>query len=277
MQQLAYNIPGFKTIAWVSDAAENVWATRFVKVDNAIIDTTIRMITDSKCRSFILIVEGAMYFKILDRIKELPIDLEVVFLGKKTETGPVFYEIRLTHQLSVTSENSSCCIVATRRARQHSQKEQIWQAALTTHGIVQEEELIKLPETSDSSVFFQKLIVTVGPQHRCCLDCSNQRKQIDLLFENMESYGFVEELNWLQEIYSWPVEWSVMHGICELRTPVVKLAYDTDATPIAYTVQLDGSSYPIEGASGKRFPYRKKSFLRVSDSKSFKAGLQHGS
>lgn len=88
--------------------------------------------------------------------------------------------------------------------------------------------------------------------------------------------GYVEEAEWRETIYSWPVEWNAVNGIAELRTPVVKLAYDTDAFTEKRCVRYMGTSYPDEGPFGRNFPYKRRRFLRVSDSKSFKAGLAHG-
>ena len=35
---------------------------------------------------------------------------------------------------------------------------------------------------------------------------------------------------WLEEILSWPVSWSALHGIAEVKTPVLKASTRTDAT-----------------------------------------------
>jgi hypothetical protein len=73
--------------------------------------------------------------------------------------------------------------------------------------------------------------------------------------------GYAEEMRWLQDILSWPYEWSSLHGIAEIRTPVVKVAVPTDATACTYTVRLPGTSYPREAADGNRFPYRREEMM----------------
>jgi SAM-dependent methyltransferase len=71
--------------------------------------------------------------------------------------------------------------------------------------------------------------------------------------------GYDEEMDWLLEILSWPVEWSALHGIAEIKTPVLKVSTRTDATAKKYTVRRPATTYPVEGALGIRFPYRLRS------------------
>jgi hypothetical protein len=68
-----------------------------------------------------------------------------------------------------------------------------------------------------------------------------------------------EGYTWLIPVLSWPVEWSALHGIAEVRSPIVKVCMATDSTVGKYVVQWFGDDYPDEGASGLAFPYRLKS------------------
>jgi hypothetical protein len=61
------------------------------------------------------------------------------------------------------------------------------------------------------------------------------------------------------ELLDWPVEWSALHGIAEIRTPVVKIATRTDPTPERYVVRWMGKSFPADGARGLMFPYSQTS------------------
>jgi hypothetical protein len=66
----------------------------------------------------------------------------------------------------------------------------------------------------------------------------------------------VSESMWLRQILDWPMEWSALHGIAEIRTPILKIMTRTDATAEKLTVRWMGRSYPPEGARGLSFPYR---------------------
>jgi hypothetical protein len=87
--------------------------------------------------------------------------------------------------------------------------------------------------------------------------------------------GFSEEMDWLVEILRWPVEWSALHGIAEIKSPVVKIITQTDATARKYVVRHAGDHYPEEGAHGLGFPYRGRRIPLLTQSPSFQRGLEN--
>lgn len=52
------------------------------------------------------------------------------------------------------------------------------------------------------------------------------------------------------------MEWSALHGIAEIRTPIAKAVTRTDATAQKRVVCRRGRGYPAEGARGVVFPFR---------------------
>lgn len=60
--------------------------------------------------------------------------------------------------------------------------------------------------------------------------------------------GLSVEMGWQKEILSWPVEWSALHGIAEIKTPLWRISTATDATAGKYVVRLLSKSYPAKGA-----------------------------
>jgi hypothetical protein len=81
--------------------------------------------------------------------------------------------------------------------------------------------------------------------------------------------------DWLKNILSWPVEWSALHGIAEVRTPILKLVCTTDASYEKLVVRYHGDGYPEEGASGLKFPYRPSGKPALTASSSFRRGLEN--
>ena len=68
--------------------------------------------------------------------------------------------------------------------------------------------------------------------------------------------GFEDEMGWLRELLSWPVQWSALHGVAEILTPVCRISTVTDATADKVVVRRAGDRYPDEGAKGLAFPFR---------------------
>jgi hypothetical protein len=109
----------------------------------------------------------------------------------------------------------------------------------------------------------------------CRFDCWATVKLADKLLAVGREAGFASEVDWLMDILSWPVEWSALHGIAEVKTPVLKISTQTDATARKYVVGRLGDAYPAEGATGIRFPYRLPQSAPLTGSRGFRRGLEN--
>jgi hypothetical protein len=92
----------------------------------------------------------------------------------------------------------------------------------------------------------------------CSFDCKATEELGMKMAELGRTLGYSKEIDWIYEILSWPVEWSALHGIAEIRTPINKISSRTDMTPWKYTVQKLSHSYPEDGMSGITYPYNQK-------------------
>lgn len=77
----------------------------------------------------------------------------------------------------------------------------------------------------------------------------------------------------LLQILQWPMEWSALHGAIELRTPVVKLCWESDATASPVLRRRLGASWPVHAAVGQRFPYLPPKRHRLLASIGWRRGL----
>jgi precorrin-6B methylase 1 len=94
------------------------------------------------------------------------------------------------------------------------------------------------------------------PYFPCCNECLATADIARTLENAAQAAGTGREWNWLMTILSWPTEWTALHGIAEVKTPILKFRTATDATAGKYTVQWAGRSFPEDGAVGIGFPYR---------------------
>jgi len=65
------------------------------------------------------------------------------------------------------------------------------------------------------------------------------------------------DLDALDEVLAWPAQWSALHGIAELRAPLLRLTHPTVYTAGRVEIRFAGSAYPEDGAVGLNFPYRR--------------------
>lgn len=117
--------------------------------------------------------------------------------------------------------------------------------------------------------------VRAVPHLPCRFDCQLTFKLAERLLSVGRDCGFDKEMGWIEEILSWPVEWSALHGIAEIKFPVLSVSTRTDATPHKYTVRWEGTHSPVEAPSGIRFPYARPARLHVSESASFRRGIDN--
>lgn len=92
-----------------------------------------------------------------------------------------------------------------------------------------------------------------------------------------DALGMEQQMRWAVEMLSWPMQWSSLHGIAEIKTPVFKFSTNTD--PVAKEVRLQRQAegefeYPAEGAVGLGFPFQQPSSLKATGTKSFAKAIQ---
>jgi phospholipid N-methyltransferase len=95
------------------------------------------------------------------------------------------------------------------------------------------------------------------------------RSNIEWGYQN----GYHEEMAWLEEMLDWPIQWSALHGIAEIKTPILKIITRTDATADKVEVNRQGFSYPDEGSSGVSFPFKNKARSILTKNNAFKRSL----
>jgi len=126
-----------------------------------------------------------------------------------------------------------------------------------------------------TNVLLESIGLKIFSHNPCSLDCKGSIAMANKFVKVAEEKGFESEIKGLREILSWPVSWSALHGIAEIKTPVMKIITNTEATAVRYLVRQHGTVFPQEGARGLGFPYHQPRRLTFSDSLSFKRGLEN--
>jgi hypothetical protein len=107
-----------------------------------------------------------------------------------------------------------------------------------------------------SNILLQSCGLRAVPHMPCSVDCRATVRSAEVLSDIAVETDAEEEYGWLSNVLSWPAEWSALHGIAEVKTPILKLCVPTDATAGEYVVRWSGSVMPAEAAKGIGFPYK---------------------
>ena len=108
---------------------------------------------------------------------------------------------------------------------------------------------------AESNILWRWTGIRMVPHLPCSFSCIQTIHFGKQLYKLALSLGFETEIKWLLEILSWPVEWSALHGIAEIKTPLLKISTMTDATAEKYTVRYKGIKIPDLDSKGLVFPY----------------------
>jgi 2-polyprenyl-3-methyl-5-hydroxy-6-metoxy-1,4-benzoquinol methylase len=112
------------------------------------------------------------------------------------------------------------------------------------------------------------------PHLPCSFSCQATVAFADTLMAFGRGSGHGAEMDWLEEILSWPAQWSALHGIAEVKTPVLKASTRTDATAHEFIVRRHGHRLPAETAAGLGFPFRPPVRPGITHSLPFRKGLE---
>lgn len=124
--------------------------------------------------------------------------------------------------------------------------------------------------------YYRYLGIRLVSHMPCSFRCEDSLEIANKNHDIMLQLGYVQEYEWIKQILNWPVRWSSLHGIAEIRTPIFKLSHKTDYLEEEFVVDKQGAEYPIEGASGTVFPWvnKNKAPKILSERQSFKDSLK---
>jgi len=147
---------------------------------------------------------------------------------------------------------------------------------MATNTVAATDSVVLLDPTAASlaNILWRWVGVRAVPHLPCRFDCHETIQLGSQFLQVGEASGHVEEAAWIKQILSWPVEWSALHGIAEVKSPVLKISTRTDASANKYVVRWKGTDYPKEGATGLRFPYQAPARRLMTEGRSFQLGLR---
>lgn len=279
-------LPDFLRLSWVSDAAQTLWAGRLVRIRDIWPHVALHYCRETPTNCALLTLPSWQVFPLQAAARQAEIGF--VVLGVRGQAVPAYaladrtpasgkafnYDVAfgpaaLLAEIAALWERGdfaaayqhagypACCLDFFRANQNQYRLDPLWQIS---GGDSQENPLSRqIPAGGLAYPFWRWLQLEPIRLLPCSFTCAPLQALHTDWLSAAAAYGYREEIAWLNEIYSWPVEWTSLHGIAELRTPLVKLCGTGDAWDEKHTLQLFGASYPELGAAGVSFPYRQKS------------------
>lgn len=291
---LSFRLPPFARSAWVSDSAQKLWLGRFHEVRKAwsvlerrSVERGLRpccaVIVKSRDLPPIMRQSAAVGLSSLP-VRPIPADDAQMAQAFQVVSGSLD-DCRAFVEASLSGDHVAmgrllgypdCCTDFYARFTAHSPgRDPVWAVAGNTVASRSTESCREIEPVGTLDILCRSLSLAATPHLPCRFDCKASLGLARAWRVLGRELGYIQEMKWLEEILAWPVEWSTLHGIAEVKTPVVKLITRMDATAHKYTIRYLGPTPPGEGAQGLSFPYRRPPSLAVADSPGFARGLKN--
>ena len=288
MKRLGFVLPDFTRLMWVNDHARSVWEPRFKRIGKAWSDVEWLSVV-SGVRPCGLTVATPEEF--VGRAGEwaksglcaVPVEIQglsnysYASTPVRTQLGSPFAFRMVLGTLHTVSEFKhawdkcdheemgrllgfpACCTNFFHRVWvEEKLVDTTWSMAVSCLSSSENGSIRQVAGPPEANILWRWMGIRAVPHLPCSFECKESVRAGRKLLELGRSAGYSEEMDWVLEILSWPVEWSALHGIAEIRTPILKVSTRSDATAVKYIVQRPGRLYPAEGARGLNFPYRRE-------------------
>jgi hypothetical protein len=289
MKRLDFVLPEFFRYMWTSEAARAAWEPRMRAVSNAIhelewltVENDVRRCgmaelspEDVSSRSPDWIKRGLELIPLARdartcstyRLASLPCvagspSRAVIGFAKKQHAGALAEAFKSGNNAAMGEllGYPDCCIDFFQKVcGRLGHLDPTWPMACASSNTLRtsdDVDTIRVPRPSLANILLRGLGVRAVFHSPCGFGCSMSLKVSERLIAVGRTEGFAQEMDWLCEMLRWPMEWSALHGIAEIKTPVLKCCHSTDATPTLYRVLVEGSAVPKETAKGIGHPYK---------------------
>jgi uncharacterized protein len=150
-----------------------------------------------------------------------------------------------------------CCRAAFDLAASSSSlTESSWRAASAAGALETQCNPLDVTGPPQVNPLLSRIGVRLIPHEPCSFACAQSFEMAERFRTATDTTAELEALDAAAQMLSWPMSWSAANGIAEVKTPVIKICYDTKRSLHKRSIHYLGVTYPAIGASGLQFPFR---------------------
>jgi 2-polyprenyl-3-methyl-5-hydroxy-6-metoxy-1,4-benzoquinol methylase len=291
MKRLNFVLPEWTRIIWNSSDAQAVWEPRIRQISNAFLTIEKQTVLEGIKPSWLTTMSVDEYTSTHQSIENTPFSVQILdkIAAAQSYTSasrpfvegqPYDYRVVLTRRENLAAWSTAwahndnqiigqllgfpkCC-------RDFFEKYWVKEQFLDTSWPMS---LVGTQGPKECNILLRWLGVRAVSHLPCSFDCVETYRMARTNIEWGYQHGLSQEMEWLEEMLDWPVQWSALHGIAEIRTPILKISSRTDATADLIVVDKHGFSYPEEGSSGVKFPYINRAKSVITKNNAFKRSI----
>jgi SAM-dependent methyltransferase len=304
MERLDFGLPDFTRFSWTSDRAREVWGPRLHRITKAWLEIEWRSVVAGVRPCGVTMVGPEEFVEqagdwVRHGLSAVPVEIQGLNGGAYASTSrqallgePFVFRVVVGSPRDVADFKAAwdagdnpeigrrlgyppCCYAFFQQTWvEGGYVDTTWPMAHATAAPANGARTVDVTAAPEANILWRWMGIRAVPHLPCRFDCEPTASLGRALVQVGRDVGYGDEMDWLLEILAWPVEWSALHGIAEIKTPILKVSTRTDATAVKYVVRRLGIAYPAEGAQGLTFPYR---MLRphplLTTSRGFQRGL----
>ncbi|XGV96653.1 MAG: hypothetical protein ACAF41_28470 [Leptolyngbya sp. BL-A-14] len=282
--RLDFRLHDFTRWTWVSDRARELWKPRMQKILAAWKEIEWRSVPAGVRSGALVVVPSAQLADLQQQLTAIhltavpvqqlgaPSSYSTVSAAVTTEQ-PFNFLVAIGSLATVTNLKAAwdanqqgevgrllgyptCCQQFYERVWiQERRIDPTWSMALHTTTAHRHDHCCDIHQSSRANMLLRWLGVRSVPHLPCSFDCAATLQQADQFLALGRDLGYGVEMGWLEEMLSWAIEWSALHGIAEIKTPIFKITTLTDATATKCVVRHHGNTAPEACGNGLGFPY----------------------
>ena len=305
MERLDFQLPDFTRLSWTSDEARHEWEPRLQSFARAWAEIEWRSITAGVRRCALTVVSASDLVArsaewASNELNGLPLETQGMgnFGYSSTTVQPSLgmpfgYRVVIGTPADVAEFKGAydaadnlrigqllgfpdCCLQFFEDTWVNaSMVDTTWPMAVRTAAPKNGETVLEVSGPPEANILWRWMAVRAVPHLPCSFDCEATVEFARKLMAVGRDIGYSKEIDDAMEILSWPAEWNAMHGIAEIRTPILKASTRTDATSKKYVVRRPGDRYPADGAQALKFPFNTPKKPLLTGSSHFKRGLNN--
>jgi len=284
MERSNYSLPDFCRVSWVSDAAKAKWTPVFQAIVEAWDVIEVESVAKRMRRLALHSMPLDRTPSFLEWCKERDLGAKALYTHKRSayisdrnqfnrgadvtvyavgrrrdvEAGELAYREGRNADLGDLLGYPTCCTEFFREVwvgERHI--DTTWPMAKRSEARTSDDDrTLSRPVASQTNMLLRWLGIRPVFHLPCAFDCIASHSIANELTALAKDSRCQNAFAQLHEVLGWSMQWSALHGIAEIETPVLKISARTDATRYKYTVRLIGDSEIIEAPMGTRFPYR---------------------
>ena len=285
LKLLAFRLPDFTRVGWVSEDARKRWEDVLNNVRRSVSELELASVVHRARECALRPIEIAKLEAESRRLCALELALKPLYgfrLGQgyssevrpfegapttamcavgtngATEKAFTLHRAGETRELGRLLGYPECCIAFFKEIWEVKRYiDTTWPMAVNSKGATYiDDHHVGVELDPGCNMFLKSIGIRAVFHLPCSFNCAATKQLSVELARLAQVLGMGDQIRALYELLGMPARWSALHGIAEIETPIFRVSTKTDATSIRYTVDNVVQTGGVDGqAKGNRFPF----------------------